>query len=45
MESITEKEESPETLQALIRLLRGDPRLTNLLVIILILCQTGLVSF
>jgi len=29
--------------EALAGLLQGDPRLTNLLIVILILCQTGLV--
>jgi len=46
MESNSEKTQVKEITskeQALKALLAGDPRLTNLLVVILILCQTGLV--
>jgi len=40
MESTAKEVPAKEALKAL---LAGDPRLTNLLVVILILCQTGLV--
>ncbi len=38
-----ESNQEVEAPEALMALLRGDPRLTNFLLVILLLCQTGLV--
>jgi len=41
MDSNHEEVEEVETLQALIALVRGDPRLTNVLLVLLLMCNAG----
>jgi len=41
VDSNHEEVEKDETLQALMRLVRGDPRLTNVLLALLLLCNAG----